>query len=150
MKYVILEIIPTSFKDGDIVQLSAIKVNDFNVIDRFDYRLNEENIKLKDFLKIISYDKENFIYKNTSSEILNDFKSFIEDYKLLLIDNGYTLEYLKNIDNKKEYINDYLNIPYTENMIDELIEKYNLEPSNYIVDLMLEALINESNNNDLF
>ena len=74
MKYVILEIIPTSFKDGDIVQLSAIKVNDFNVIDRFDYRLNEENIKLKDFLKIISYDKENFIYKNTSSEILNDFK----------------------------------------------------------------------------
>ncbi len=150
MKYVILEIIPTSFKDGDIVQLSAIKVNDFNVIDRFDYRLNEENIKLKDFLKIISYDKENFIYKNTSSEILNDFKSFIEDYKLLLIDNGYTLEYLKNIDNKKEYINDYLNIPYTENMIDELIEKYNLEPSNYIVDLMLEALINESNNKDLF
>lgn len=150
MKYVILEIIPTSFKDGDIVQLSAIKVNDFNVIDRFDYRLNEENIKLKDFLKIISYDKENFIYKNTSSEILNDFKNFIEDYKLLLIDNGYTLEYLKNIDNKKEYINDYLNIPYTENMIDELIEKYNLEPSNYIVDLMLEALINESNNKDLF
>lgn len=150
MKYVILEIIPTSFKEGDIVQLSAIKVNDFNVIDRFDYRLNEENIKLKDFLKIISYDKENFIYKNTSSEILNDFKSFIEDYKLLLIDNGYTLEYLKNIDNKKEYINDYLNIPYTENMIDELIEKYNLEPSNYIVDLMLEALINESNNKDLF
>lgn len=150
MKYVILEIIPTSFKDGDIVQLSAIKVNDFNVIDRFDYRLNEENIKLKDFLKIISYDKENFIYKNTSSEILNDFKSFIEDYKLLLIDNGYTLEYLKNIDNKKEYINDYLNIPYTENMIDELIEKYNLEPSNYIVDLILEALINESNNKDLF
>lgn len=150
MKYVILEIIPTSFKDGDIVQLSAIKVNDFNVIDRFDYRLNEENIKLKDFLKIISYDKENFIYKNTSSEILNDFKSFIEDYKLLLIDNGYTLEYLKNIDNKKEYINDYLNISYTENMIDELIEKYNLEPSNYIVDLMLEALINESNNKDLF
>lgn len=150
MKYVILEIIPTSFKDGDIVQLSAIKVNDFNVIDRFDYRLNEENIKLKDFFKIISYDKENFIYKNTSSEILNDFKNFIEDYKLLLIDNGYTLEYLKNIDNKKEYINDYLNIPYTENMIDELIEKYNLEPSNYIVDLMLEALINESNNKDLF
>lgn len=150
MKYVILEIIPTSFKDGDIVQLSAIKVNDFNVIDRFDYRLNEENIKLKDFLKIISYDKENFIYKNTSSEILNDFKNFIEDYKLLLIDNGYTLEYLKNIDNKKEYINDYLNIPYTENMIDELIEKYNLEPSNYIVDLMLEGLINESNNKDLF
>ena len=35
-------------------------------------------------------------------------------------------------------------------MIDELIEKYNLEPSNYIVDLMLEALINESNNKDLF
>ena len=112
--------------------------------------LNSQIYKEKKWEKFYSYDKENFIYKNTSSEILNDFKKFAEDYKLLLIDNGYTLEYLKNFDNKKEYINDYLNMPYEENMIDELIEKYNLEPSNYIVDLMLEALINESNNKDLF
>ena len=65
---------------------------------------------------------------------------------MIIIDNGYTELYLKDIDNKKEYINDYLNIPYTENMIDELIKKYNLEPSNYIVDLLFESMINESNN----
>ena len=32
------------------------------------------------------------------------------------------------------------------NDIDDIIEKYNLEPSNYIVDLLYEALIYESNN----
>lgn len=146
MKCIILEIIPSSFKDGDIIQLSAIKINNDVVIDRFDYRLNENKVKIKDFLKIISYDKDSFIYKDSCDEIIDDFKNFIEDYKLIIIDNGYTELYLKNIDNKKEYINDYLNIPYTENMIDELIKKYNLEPSNYIVDLLFESMINESNN----
>lgn len=146
MKCIILEIIPSSFKDGDIIQLSAIKINNDVVIDRFDYRLNENKVKIKDFLKIISYDKDSFIYKDSCGEIIDDFKKFIEDYKLIIIDNGYTELYLKDIDNKKEYINDYLNIPYTENMIDELIKKYNLEPSNYIVDLLFESMINESNN----
>lgn len=146
MKCIILEIIPSSFKNGDIIQLSAIKINNDVVIDRFDYRLNENKVKIKDFLKIISYDKDSFIYKDSCDEIIDDFKKFIEDYKLIIIDNGYTELYLKDIDNKKEYINDYLNIPYTENMIDELIKKYNLEPSNYIVDLLFESMINESNN----
>ena len=120
MKCIILEIIPSSFKDGDIIQLSAIKINNDVVIDRFDYRLNENKVKIKDFFKIISYDKDSFIYKDSCDEIIDDFKKFIEDY--------------------------YLNIPYTENMIDELIKKYNLEPSNYIVDLLFESMINESNN----
>ena len=35
---------------------------------------------------------------------------------------------------------------YNDNIIDEIIKKYNLEPSNYIVDLLYEALIYESNN----
>ncbi len=35
---------------------------------------------------------------------------------------------------------------YNDEIIDDIIEKYNLEPSNYIVDLLYEALIYESNN----
>ena len=34
---------------------------------------------------------------------------------------------------------------YNDNIIDEIIEKYNLENSNYIVDLLYEALIYEYN-----
>ena len=34
---------------------------------------------------------------------------------------------------------------YNDNIIDEIIEKYNLENSNYIVDLLYEALIYENN-----
>lgn len=146
MKYVILELIPTSFIDGDIVQLSAIKVDNFKVLDRFDYRLDESEIKIKDFLKIINYDKDKFIYKKSGNQILNDFKKWIQDYDLIIIDNKYTINYLKDINNNIKFINDILNMPYKDDMIDEIIEKYNLTPSNYIVDILLEALIYESNN----
>ena len=97
MKYIIVEIIPTSSKKstGDIVQLSALKINDLNLIDRFDYRLNEDKITIPDLLKIISYDKESFKYVDSSDIILSDFKKWIEDYKLLIIDNPYTLSYLE-------------------------------------------------------
>lgn len=146
MKYIILEIIPSSFEDGDIIQFSAIKVQDFTVIDRFDYRLKEDNIKIKDFIQIISYDKDNFTYRDKTIEILKEFEEWSNNYKLLIIDNKYTENYLRTLKNEKEFINDYLNIPYTDDMIDILIKKYNLQPSNYIVDLLLESLIYESNN----
>ena len=90
MKYIILEIIPSSFEDGDIIQFSAIKVQDFTVIDRFDYRLKEDNIKIKDFLQIISYDKDNFTYRDKTIEILKEFEEWSNNYKLLIIDNKYT------------------------------------------------------------
>ena len=35
-----------------------------------------------------------------------------------------------------------------DDVIEEVIDKYKLEPSNYIVDLLYEALIYESNNRD--
>lgn len=146
MKYIILEIIPSSFENGDIIQFSAIKVKDFTVIDRFDYRLKEDNIKIKDFLQIISYDKDNFTYRDKTIEILKEFEEWSNNYKLLIIDNKYTENYLRTLKNEKEFINDYLNIPYTDDMIEVLVKKYNLQPSNYIVDLLLESLIYESNN----
>ena len=63
-RYIIVELIPeaTSPDKGSIVQLSAIKLNGLVLEDRFDYRLKEDNIKIKDLLKIISYDKELFKY----------------------------------------------------------------------------------------
>jgi len=95
---------------------------------------------------MISYDKEQFIYKETTKEIIDDFTKWIEDYELLILNNTYTLNYLKDINNIKKDISTYINIPYNDNIIDMIIKKYHLQPSNYIVDLLYEALIYESNN----
>ena len=145
-KYIIVELIPTTSKKetGDIIQLSALKIDNLSLIDRFDYRLNEDKIYFKKLLELIDYDKELFVYKNTTDEILNDFKEWCENYKILIIDNEYTKSYLKEFENK-ESIFEHLNMKYNDNIIDEIIEKYNLENSNYIVDLLYEALIYESN-----
>ena len=71
-KYIILELIPTAStkEKGDIIQLSALKLEDLNLIDRFDYRLVEEKIPLTELKEMISYDKDKFIYKNNTEEIL--------------------------------------------------------------------------------
>ena len=146
-KYIILELIPTAStkKRGDIIQLSALKLNELNLIDRFDYRITDDKIPLTDLKEMINYDNDKFIYKNTTEEILNEFKTWSEELPLLILNNGYTLDYLKELKNKKEDISEYINIPYTDDIIDKIIKKYNLEPSNYIVDLLYEALIYESN-----
>lgn len=148
-KYIILELIPTSSdpKRGDIIQLSALKLDGLNLIDRFDYRINEEFVPLTEMLNMISYDKDKFIYKPTTKEIMNDFINWVEDYELLILNNSYTLKYLEDVSNMKRDISTYLNIPYSDSIIDEIIDKYHLEPSDYIVDLLYEALIYENNNN---
>ena len=146
MKYIILEIIPTKFENGDIIQLSALKLKDLNLVDRFDYRLNEDKIIIPDLLKIISYDKDKFIYENSTKEILSKFNDWVEDYNLLIINNKYTYNYLKGIKKEVEYIEDKLNLEYTDDLIERIKEKYKLQDSNYIVDLLYEALIYESNN----
>jgi len=150
MKYIILELIPTSLNPdkGNIIQLSALKIDNLKLLDRFDYRLNKELIPLQSMIDMISYDEEMFIYKNSKEEILNDFKKWIEDYKLLVMDNEYTLNYLKEIENEKESIFNKLNLPYSEDVIDIMINKYHLEPTNHIVDLLYEALMFENGNNE--
>lgn len=146
-KYIILELIPTSSNPnhGDIIQLSALKINDLNLVERFDYRINDEYVPLTEMLEMISYDKDKFTYKETTKEILDDFSDWVEDYELLILNNSYTLSYLNDIHNLKIDISTYLNIPYSDDIIDIIIKKYNLQPSNYIVDLLYEALIYESN-----
>ncbi len=142
-KYIILEIIPTAVKDGKIAQLSALKINGIKLIDRFDYRLMEDKINIIDILKIINYDKDSFKYVDDDKIIVDKFKEFIEDYDLLYIDNLYTKNYLNFFNNKKENILDYLGEEYSDDVLDKILKKYNIEPSNYIVDILYEALIFE-------
>ena len=149
-EYIIVEIIPThpDPNKGQIAQLSALKLKGLKLIDRFDYRLKNELINNVYIEEMINYDRENFIYENSTKEILDEFKKFIKKDLLLIIDNDYTNDYLKNITNEKESIFKYLNTYFYDDVFNELIEKYHLEKSNYIVDLLYEALIYESNNDN--
>lgn len=147
-QYIIVEVIPTSrnSETGEIAQLSALKLKGLNLIDRFDYRLKEELIDNIYIKEMINYDKEDFIYKESTNEIKKEFKKWIGKDLLLIIDNDYTKEYLKEYKNKKESIFKYLNTYFYDDVFKELIEKYHLQQSNYIVDLLYESLIYESNN----
>ena len=142
-KYIIVEIIPTAItpQKGVIIQLSALKLEGLKLLDRFDYRLQENLIVSEDFKKMISYDKSLFTYKSSSKEILDDFKKWSLGLPLLIIDNLYTENFLRDLENKKESVFKYLSTTYNDNIIDEIIKKYDLEPSNHIVDLLYEALI---------
>ncbi len=146
-KYIIVELIPTHSKadKGIIVQISALKLNGLKLIDRFDYRVNDNLIENNGLKEMISYDKNSFIYTDNPLEILAKFKLWVEDYPLLLTENTYTLDYLKNLDNKKELIYPYLNMTHSYNVFNEIIDKYKLKPSNHLVDLLYEAVIYESN-----
>lgn len=143
-KYIILEIIPTKVLGGDIAQLSALKLEGLELKDRFDYRLCEEKINIPDIIDMINYDKDNFKYVKRTSTIIRNFKKWIEDYDLLIIDNLYTENYLKDIKNKKESVFKYLNMEFSDNIIEKIMDKYSLVPSNHIVDLLYEAIIYEN------
>lgn len=144
-KYVILEIIPTAIdpKKGDVAQLSALKIDGIKLVDRFDYRLDKGKINIPDILRMLDYDNESFKYVKTTKTLMKNFKKFIEDLPLLIIDNTYTRNYLEDIDNKKESVFKYLGLEVTDDVFDKLMNKYGLEPSCYLVDLLYEALIKE-------
>lgn len=142
-RYIILEIIPTKVFGGDVAQLSALKINGVKLEDRFDYRLDKSKINSLDILNMTNYDNESFKYAKTTKTIMKNFSKFIEDLPLLIIDNSYTRNYLEEFDNKKESVFKYLNLDVSDDVFDKLMNKYNLEPSNYLVDLLYEALIKE-------
>ena len=148
-EYIIVEIIPTNPNPniGEIVQISALKLKGLKIIDRFDYRLNLNKILIPDLIRILDYDIDKFNYLESGKDILDKFICWSENINLLIIDNKYTKDYLKDLSNKKESIFKYLNSKYSDDIIEKIIEKYNLQPSNYIVDLLYEALIYESNKN---
>lgn len=144
-KYIILEIIPTNYKNknGTIIQLSALKIDSLKLLDRFDYRLCDESLPIKEMKSWIDYDKEYFTYVDSEDDILKAFSNFIDDYPLLIINNGYTKDFLNKLPNDIYSILDYLNIQYSDQVIDEIMNKYNLQPSNHVVDLLYEALLME-------
>lgn len=146
-KYIIIEIIPTHSKSdkGKIIQLQALKIDNLNLIDRFDYRLNEDKISNKDLVNLISYDKDYFTYLDDDKEILKRFSKWSDKLPLLIIDNSYTRSYLKGLKNRKYSICNYLDTKYTDDLISELIKEYNLQPSNHIVDLLYESMILHEN-----
>ena len=88
-----------------------------------------------------NYDNDLFIYKDNNKEILDELKKFVSDLKIILIDDTYTLNYLKDFNNDMETIYKYVNVKN----IEEMVNKYKLEPSNYMVDLVFEAIINSLN-----
>lgn len=142
-RYIILEIIPTKVSGGDVAQLSALKIKGIKLEDRFDYRLDKNKINVPDILNMTNYDNDSFKYVKTTKALMKNFKKFIDDLPLLIIDNSYTRNYLEEFDNKKESIFKYLNLDISDDVFDRLVNKYNLEASNYLVDLLYEAIIKE-------
>ena len=126
-KYVIVEIIPTTrFKNtGDIAQLCAIKY-DNDITSNLNLRLELEKVQIPDILNMINYDIDKFEYLSTTSKIINKFKKFIKDYKLIIIPNEYTIDYLSDLDNEKISICEILKIKFSDNLINDIIDKYNL------------------------
>jgi len=146
-KYIILELIPShsDYRKGEIVQLQALKLDGIKLLERFDYRIKDELIENNDLKELISYDKEMFKYTGENDKIIREFKKWCEKLPLLIIDNNYTLDYLNSIKNKKESVFKYLNLEFSDDVFEKIIEKYQLEPTNHLVDLLYEAIINESN-----
>ena len=140
-KYIIMELIPTRLKDGDIIEFSALKLEGLKLIDRFNYRLNTDKIIIEDFKKLIDYDVSKFNYVDSTEEIINEFKKWNDNLPLLIIDNSYTENYIEELENIKESIFKYLDCSYHDMIIEELIKKYDIEPTNYIVDVLYECLI---------
>ena len=144
-KYVILEIIPTGInKDkGEIVELTALKVDGLKLVDRFNYRLDKDKVPLKEFLEMCNYDDNEFNYLDNTNGILDKFKEFVEDLPLVLIDNTYTMNFLDDFSNEKELVFPYLELEFNDSVIQNMINKYGLEASNYLVDLVFEAIIRQ-------
>jgi len=147
-KYIIVEIIPTHSKSakGFIAQISALKLDGLKLIDRFDYRVQDKLIENIDLRRMLQYDKNNFTYVDNIYFIKEKFRQWVKDYPLLIIEDSYTLDYIGELSNKKELVYKYLNMEHSLDVFDRIIEKYHLQPSNHLVDLIYEAIIYEGNN----
>lgn len=147
-KYIIVEVIPTHSKadKGTIAQISALKLEGLKLLDRFDYRVKDELIENKDLREMLQYDKKSFTYVDNPYFIIEKFKSWTKNLPILILEESYTLDYLKDLKNKKELIYPYLNMEHSYDVFNKIMKKYNLEPSNHLVDLLYEAIIYESNN----
>ena len=53
--------------------------------------------------------------------------------------------YLNELENEKELIYKYLDLEYSEDIFEIIMKKYNLEPTNHLVDILYEAIIYQGN-----
>ena len=142
-KYIIVEVIPTHSDNekGFIAQISALKLDGIKLIDRFDYRVKDELIDNEDLRNLISYDKTMFTYVDNIYFILEKFKQWAEDYPILIIEEQYTPKYLSELNNKKELIYPYIDMEYSLDVFNKIMDKYKIEPTNHLVDILYEAII---------
>ena len=145
-KYIIAEIIPTRSRpeyNGVIAQLSALKLKRTKLMDRFDYRLENSCIDSIDIQKMISYDKKSFQYVKSGDFILEKFRRWSEGLPILTIDNTYTPRYFESLENSQELVFPYLGLEFSEDVFDEIMDKYPIEPTFHLVDVIYEAIIYE-------
>ena len=147
-EYIIVEVIPThsDSEKGIIAQIRALKLKGIKLKERFDYRVTNKYIENEDIKNMISYDKDMFTYVNNPVFIKEKFKQWAKNYPLLLIEESYTKDYLKDLNNKKELVYPYLQLDYSLDIFERIMKKYSLKPSNHLVDLIYEAIIYEGNN----
>ena len=147
-KYIIIELIPTHSESekGFIAQLSALKLDGIKLEDRFDYRVDDKFVE-NDYLRsLMQYDKQNFTYVNNIYFIIEKFKQWAKDYPLLLLEEEYTKKYLSEMDNHKELVYPYFDLEFDNEIFNKIIDKYHLQHTEHLVDLVYEAIIYEGNN----
>ena len=95
---------------------------------------------------MIQYDKKSFNFVNNKYFMIEKFKQWSKGYPLLLLEESYTKDYLGELDNDMELVYKYLDLEYGLDVFDRIMKKYNLQPSDHLVDLIYESIIFESDN----
>ena len=147
-KYIIVEVIPTHSDNekGFIAQISALKLDGIKLEDRFDYRVDDKFIENDYLRELIQYDKKQFTYVNNIYFIIEKFKQWAKDYPLLLLEEEYTKKYLSEMDNHKELVYPNFDLEFDNEIFNKIIDKYHLQHTEHLVDLVYEAIIYEGNN----
>lgn len=147
-KYIIVEVIPTHSDNekGFIAQISALKLDGIKLEDRFDYRVDDKFIENDYLRELIQYDKKQFTYVNNIYFIIEKFKQWAKDYPLLLLEEEYTKKYLSEMKNHKELVYPYFDLEFDNEIFNKIIDKYHLQHTEHLVDLVYEAIIYEGNN----
>lgn len=147
-KYIIVEVIPTHSDNekGFIAQISALKLDGIKLEDRFDYRVDDKFIENDYLRELIQYDKKQFTYVNNIYFIIEKFKQWAKDYPLLLLEEEYTKKYLSEMNNHKELVYPYFDLEFDNEIFNKIIDKYHLQHTEHLVDLVYEAIIYEGNN----
>ncbi len=134
---ILLELIPSKSKDGDIIQIEALDIKNNEIIKRLNIRYLVPHLDQK-LIDMVSYDKDDHIYLDSTESMLKALKDFAKDKTIYIMDNSYTKDYLKEF--STSFIEDFLS-EEKENFLERMIKKYNIEPTNYIVDILYESII---------